>query len=229
MCPKPWTWLQRARAAHDRAAVGVVADARVALDATNAPSPRYVLDDPDVVGLAAVPVEDRDVARARASRGRPTCRSRAATPRWSGRTRSPSGTRRRPGSPRRSCSRRRPGSSTRRRCCTTSRRRRRTSGRTASGSSRPGCSFTPRCLRASASAAGRVGSRAGRWPVRGIGAGERGAGARPDDAVDVEPMVGLERADRGGRGDAVDAVERARRVAELPSAAPGARGRPGRT
>ena len=56
-------------------------------------------------------------------------------------------------------------------------------------------------------------SRAPRGPAR-PGALERRAGLRAAGAVDVEPVVGLERAHGGGGRHAVGAVDRAGRVAQ---------------
>src|SRR5476649_3096777 len=52
-----------AETAHDLAAVRVVPDGGIALDRIEAAAAEVLLDDPDVVGQAAVPVVDRDVAR----------------------------------------------------------------------------------------------------------------------------------------------------------------------
>src|SRR5689334_245852 len=52
-----------ARLAHHFPAVGVVAERRVAFDRLELAAAEVLLDDADVVGDPAVPVEDRDVAR----------------------------------------------------------------------------------------------------------------------------------------------------------------------
>src|SRR5262249_22547753 len=63
---------ERARSAHDLAAVGVVPERRVALDRGEGAAGARALDDSDVVGRPTVPVVDREVAGARSGAAEPS-------------------------------------------------------------------------------------------------------------------------------------------------------------
>src|SRR5438309_1071676 len=63
-----------ALAAHHLAAVRVVPERGVPLDRAELAAAEVLLDEPDVVGDAAVPVEDRDVARLRVGAADPLAR-----------------------------------------------------------------------------------------------------------------------------------------------------------
>jgi hypothetical protein len=71
------------RTPHDCTAVGVVADRRVALDRGELAAAEVGLDDADVVGDAAVPVVDRDVARLRCGLAEASFTPRCFSASWS--------------------------------------------------------------------------------------------------------------------------------------------------